>query len=94
MQVSAASKLVPVAHAAEIRPSSRGNLLRQLLSANVDAYLYGKELVRAVINVSLGGGSPYMRSGAAAAWQQHTSVLVSSGSQEVGGVCQAVLQSE
>lgn len=54
VQVSAASKLVPVAHAAEIRPSSRGNLLRQLLSANVDADLYGKELVRAVINVSLG----------------------------------------
>lgn len=54
VQVSAASKLVPVAHAAEIRPSSRGNLLRQLLSANMDADLYGKELVRAVINVSLG----------------------------------------
>lgn len=52
MQVSAASKLVPVAHAAEIRPSSRGNLLRQLLSANVEADLFGKELVRAVINVS------------------------------------------
>jgi hypothetical protein len=52
VQVSAASKLVPVAHAAEIWPSSRGNLLRQLLSANVDADLYGKELVRAVINVS------------------------------------------
>lgn len=51
MQVSASSKLVPVAHAAEIRPGSRGNLLRQLLSANVDADLYGKELVRAVINV-------------------------------------------
>lgn len=52
VQVSASSKLVPVAHAAEIRSSSRGNLLRQLLSANVDADLYGKELVRAVINVS------------------------------------------
>jgi hypothetical protein len=52
VQVSAASKLVPVAHAAEIRSGSRGNLLRQLLSANVDADLYGKELVRAVINVS------------------------------------------
>lgn len=52
VQVSAASKLVPVAHAAEIRSSSKGNLLRQLLSANVDADLYGKELVRAVINVS------------------------------------------
>jgi hypothetical protein len=57
VQVSAASKLVPVAHAAEIRPSSRGNLLRQLLSANVDADLYGKELVRAVINVSMHGVS-------------------------------------
>jgi hypothetical protein len=52
VQVSAASRLVPVAHAAEIRPGSRGNLLRQLLSANVDADLYGKELVRAIINVS------------------------------------------
>lgn len=51
VQVSATSKLVPVAHAAEIRPGSKGNLLRQLLSANVDADLYGKELVRAVINV-------------------------------------------
>jgi hypothetical protein len=57
VQVSAASKLVPVAHAAEIRPSSRGNLLRQLLSANVDADLYGKELVRAVINVGMQGVS-------------------------------------
>lgn len=57
MQVSAASKLVPAAHAAQIRPSSRGNLLRQLLSANVDADLYGKELVRAVINVSMQGVS-------------------------------------
>lgn len=51
MLVSASSHLVPVAHAAEIRPSSRGNLLRQLLSSNVDADLYGKELVRAIINV-------------------------------------------
>lgn len=51
MQVSATSKLVPVAHAAEIRAGSRGNLLRQLVSANVDADLYGKELVRAIINV-------------------------------------------
>lgn len=55
VQVSASSKLVPVAHAAEIRPGSRGNLLRQLLSANVDADLYGKEIVRAVINVSACG---------------------------------------
>lgn len=51
VQVSASSKLVPVAHAAEVRATSKGNLLRQLVSANVDADLYGKELVRAVINV-------------------------------------------
>jgi hypothetical protein len=42
---------VPVAHAAEIRSGSRGNLLRQLVAANVGADLYGKELVRAIINV-------------------------------------------
>jgi hypothetical protein len=48
--VSASSKLVPIAAAAEIRKGSR-NLLRQLISANVDADLYGKELVRAVIQV-------------------------------------------
>lgn len=51
MLVSATSKMVPVAHAAEIRSGSRGNLLRQLVAANVGADLYGKELVRAVINV-------------------------------------------
>jgi hypothetical protein len=51
VQVSATSKLIPVVHAANIRPGSRGNLLRQLLSANVDADLYGRELVRAIINV-------------------------------------------
>eukprot|EP00882_Tetradesmus_deserticola_P013423 GHRQ01014252.1.p1 GENE.GHRQ01014252.1~~GHRQ01014252.1.p1 ORF type:complete len:609 (+),score=264.50 GHRQ01014252.1:262-1827(+) len=51
VQVSARSQLVPVARAAEIRSGSKGNLLRQLVSANVDADLYGKELVRAIINV-------------------------------------------
>jgi hypothetical protein len=37
VQVSARSQLVPVARAAEIRSGSKGNLLRQLVSANVDA---------------------------------------------------------
>lgn len=48
--VSASSKLLPVAAAAEIRAGSH-NLLRQMMSSNLEADLYGKELVKAVINV-------------------------------------------
>ncbi|KAI8473405.1 MAG: Ion transport protein-domain-containing protein [Monoraphidium minutum] len=48
--VSASSKLIPVRDAAKIRPG-RTNLLRQLVSANTDADLYGRQLVRAVIEV-------------------------------------------
>lgn len=49
--VAAASQLVPVAHAAEIRPGARGNLLRQLVSAGVEADLFGQQLVAAIITV-------------------------------------------
>jgi hypothetical protein len=48
--VTASSKLLPMAGAAEIRKGSR-TLLRQLISANLEADLYGKEVVRAVIQV-------------------------------------------
>lgn len=52
MQVAASSLLVPVAHAAEIRPGARGNLLRQLVSATeVEADLFGQQLVAAIITV-------------------------------------------
>ena len=48
--VCATSKLLPMAGAAEIRKGSR-TLLRQLISSNLEADLFGKDVVRAVIQV-------------------------------------------